>query len=268
MFIQQHQGMEMIQAVGCTSSGNIRCQRPGCTDVLRDLETLKFHLHLHNIGDFSDATSIITAHSQKTKETRHTSLRKNPTRKAHNRSKEIDVTSCQSHSAHRTRENHAKGPSSLPSGQNHSFTHVNSSASHSRINAPLQSRGRRSNRETFQNGLSEAGYNDSIAMVLSRPTSPVSSSQEALGPRMDPPLSFVNHKSSFSPPASPGRGEKEFLRAKSPKRAFSPARALNPIRGMSYSCGPLILPVKALMSPDGLRRVLSLGCLNEWKCNQ
>ncbi|OAX41489.1 hypothetical protein K503DRAFT_854618 [Rhizopogon vinicolor AM-OR11-026] len=242
----QHQGMDMIQA-GCCTPVNIRCQRPGCADVLRDLEALKFHIHIHNIGDTSDAMSTVSARSQKTKQTRHARMDlespplKIPPKKAHNRSKssiEIDATSCQSRSTHRTRKSLLKDSSSLPGSRKTSATQVNSSASHTRIKIPPQSRGRHSHRGT-QNGLSEAGYNDSIAMVLSRPTSPVPSVQEVLCP---------NHVGSPSPPASPGWGVREFSRAKSPKRAFSPTRALSPIR-------------------DGLRRVLSLECLKDWKCN-
>ncbi|OJA08481.1 hypothetical protein AZE42_02846 [Rhizopogon vesiculosus] len=244
IFAQQHQGMEMIQA-GCCTPVNIRCQRPGCADVLRDLEALKFHIHIHNIGDTSDAMSTVSARSQKTKQTRHTRMDlespplKTPPKKAHNRSKssiEIDATSCQSRSTHRTRKSLLKDSSSLPGSRKTSATHVNSSASHTRIKVPPQSRGRRSHKGT-QNGLSEAGYNNSIAMVLSRPTSPVPSVQEVLGP---------NHVSP--PPASPGRGVKEFSRAKSPKRAFSPTRALSPIRGVSGFCDLLVLLANALMS--------------------
>jgi len=238
---QQHQGMEMIQAGHCTPAGSIRCQRPGCTDILRDLEALKFHLHIHNIGDMSDVMSImstISMHSQKTKEPRmeYPPLKK-PSRKADNRSKssvEIDATS--SRNTHRARKSHAKDPSSLHGSRKTNATHVNPSPSHTRTKIPPQSRGRRSNRGTIQNGLSEVGYNDSIAMVLSRPTSPVLSVQEVLDPNMNLPFGFVN---SFSPPASPGRETKEFSRAKSPKRAFSPVRALSPIRGMSDPCNLL-----------------------------
>ncbi|KAJ8587002.1 hypothetical protein M405DRAFT_882971 [Rhizopogon salebrosus TDB-379] len=248
----QHQGMEMIQAARWTPGGTICCQRPGCTDVLRDLEALKFHLHIHNIGDMSDARSTISAHSPKTKETRHTHMESpqliKPRRKVHNRSKssiEIDATSCQSCSINGTRKSDVMGSSSLPGSRKPSATYGSSSAPNTRTKSPSPSRGRRSNRGTIQYGLSEAGYNDSIAMVLSRPTSPVPSTEEVLDPKMNFNLGFVNYKSSFSSPASPARGEKAPSRAKSPNRAFSPARALSPIR-------------------DGLRRVLSLGCLSDW----
>jgi hypothetical protein len=255
MFAQQHQGMKMIQAAHWTPGGTICCQRPGCTDVLRDLEALKFHLHIHNIGDMSDARSTTSAHSPKTKEARHTHMESpqliKPRRKAHNRSKssiEIDATSCQSRSIHGTRKSDSKGPSSLPGSRKPSATYGSSSAPNTRTKSPPPSRGRRSNRGTIQHGLSEAGYNDSIAMVLSRPTSPVPSTEEVLDPKMNLNIGFVNYKSSFSSPASLGRGEKAPSRAKSPNRAFSPARALSPIRGMSDYCKLVLLPTDVLMS--------------------
>jgi len=242
IFAQQHQGMEMIQAGRSTFGESIRCQRPGCTDVLPDIEALKFHLHVHNIGDSLDVMSTIPAYSGQTEEPRNTPiespLRKEPARKVHTRSKssvEIEVTPRQPRSTHRAGKSDMKNSSSLPDSRNHSATHISASTSHTRTKIPPQSRGRRSYRGTFRNELSEAGYNDTITTVLSRPTSPVPTFQEILHPKKDPPLNFVDHNDSFSSPAGPGRGEKEFSRNTSPKRAFSPARALSPIRGMSDS---------------------------------
>ncbi|KAG1743477.1 hypothetical protein EDB19DRAFT_1698781 [Suillus lakei] len=228
--VQQLQGLEMIEAGHCTPGSAIRCQRPGCTDVLRDPEALKFHLHIHNIGDLSDFTSILSAHTRKAKKPGHSSTESSPLNKTsikvRNRSKSIvdtDSTSGHSRSTHTTRKVHAKDPSFTPS----------QSKAH--------------NRSTIRSGLGEGGYHDSIAMVLSRPASPVQGAQEALGSDMNMPLNFLSKSSIFSPPASPTLGEKVLSRATSPKRAFSPARALSPIR-------------------DGLRRVLSFGCVNE--CNE
>ncbi|KAG0708149.1 hypothetical protein DFH29DRAFT_521921 [Suillus ampliporus] len=251
----QLQGLEMIQAGRCTPGANIPCQRPGCTDVLRDLEALKFHLHIHNIGDMSDATSAFSAHTQKAKEPGHSSMESPPakktSRKVHNRSKSLVdtyATSGHSWSTHPTEKNHARNPSSPPRSRKPSATHINST-SHTRTKLPdavtPQPRGRRSNKGTVRSGFNETvGYNDSIAMVLSRPASPVSSGQEALSSEMNLPLNFFNKSSVLSAPSSPTFRKEELSRAKSPNRAFSPARALSPLR-------------------DRLRRVLSFGCLNE-----
>lgn len=251
----QLQGLEMVQAGQCIPGAMIRCQRPGCTAVLRDLEALKFHLHIHNIGDMSDVISVLSACTQKAKESGHSSTESSPldkyTRKVRDRAKsflDMDATSSHSCDTHPKREVHAKDPCSPPRSRNPSATHINSSASHSRTKlldaSTPRTRGRRSNRSAIRNGLDEAVYHDTIAMVLSRPASPVRGAQEALDSDLNLPLNFVNKSSVLSPAASPTRGEKEISRATSPKRAFSPARALSPIR-------------------DRLRRVLSFGCLNE-----
>jgi hypothetical protein len=237
----------------------IRCQRPGCTDVLRDLEALKCHLHIHNIGDMSDVISVLSAKIQKAKEPGHSSTDSSPlnksTRKVRNRSKSflcMDSTSNHSCDTHSKRRVYAKDPHSPPRSRNPSTTHINSSASHSRTklldaSAP-RTRGRRSNRSAIRNGLDEAVHHDSIAMVLSRPASPVGGAQEAWDSDLNLPVNFVNKSSVLSPAASPTRGEKEISRATSPKRAFSPARALSPIRGMSYSCIISVRSANILMS--------------------
>ncbi|KAG1731790.1 hypothetical protein EDD22DRAFT_927916 [Suillus occidentalis] len=237
----QLQGLEIIQAGQCIPGAMIRCQRPGCTDVLRDLEALKCHLHIHNIGDMSDVISVLSANIQKAKEPGHSSTESSPlnkpTRKVRNRSKSfLDMHTTSSHSCdtHSKRKVHAKDPHSPPRSRNPSATRFNLSASHSRTNlldasAP-RTRGRRSNRSAIHNGLDEAVYHDSIAMVLSRPASPVGDAQEAWDSNLNMPINFVNKSSVLSPAASPTRGEKESSRATSPKRAFSPARALSPIR--------------------------------------
>ncbi|KAG0702416.1 hypothetical protein DFH29DRAFT_1069127 [Suillus ampliporus] len=246
----QLQGMEMIQAGRYIPGTNIRCQRPGCTNVLRDLEALKFHLHIHNIGDMFDVTSNCSADTQKAKKHGRSSMESLPTKKTskkiHNQSKsfvDTEVTSDQSWSTHPIRGSHAGHPYSSPKP---SATHING-ISHMRTKLPgastPQRRGRRSNRRTIGSGLDGTGCNDSIAMVLSRPTSPVTSAQEAL---RNLPLNFVSQSSVLSAAASPTRGEKELSRAKSPNRAFSPVRALSPLR-------------------DCLRQVLSFGYLNECK---
>ncbi|KAG2131389.1 hypothetical protein DEU56DRAFT_457815 [Suillus clintonianus] len=251
----QLQGLEMIQAGHSTPGATIRCQRAGCKDVLRDLEALKFHLHIHNIGDTSDFITTFSAHTQKAKERGHSSTESTPlkktARKVHNRSKSVvdtGTTSGHSDSTHPVRKVHSKDPCSPSRSQNRSPTRINSSSSHTRTKLPnestSQSRGRRSNRGTIRSGLGEAGHNDSIAMVLSRPASPGQSAQEALGSDMNLTLNFVNKISVLSPRASPTSAEKELSRATSPRRAFSPARALSPFG-------------------DRLRRVLSFGCLNE-----
>src|SRR6267154_360717 len=107
--------MEMIQVGRRTPGGTIRCQRPGCTDVLRDLEALKFHLHIHNIGDISDVMNTFYVHTQKAKEPRRTRMESPPPkkmpRKVHNRSKssvEMGTTSGHSWSTHQTRKSPAK----------------------------------------------------------------------------------------------------------------------------------------------------------------
>ncbi|KAG2750515.1 hypothetical protein P692DRAFT_20832162 [Suillus brevipes Sb2] len=253
--LAQLQGLEMIQAGQCIPGAMIRCQRPGCTDVLRDLEALTFHLHIHNIGDMTDVISVLSAITQKAKEPGHSSTESSPLnksiRKVRDRSKsflDMDATSSHSCDAHSKRKVHAKDPYSPTRSRNPSATHINSSASHSGTklldaSAP-GTRGRRSNRSAIRNGLDEAVYHDSIAMVLSRPASPVQGAQEAWDSDLNLPVNFVNRSSVLSPAASPTRGEKEISRAMSPKRALSPARALSPIR-------------------DRLRRVLSFGCLNE-----
>ncbi|KAG1759306.1 hypothetical protein EDD22DRAFT_906560 [Suillus occidentalis] len=253
--LAQLQGLEMIQADQCIPGATIRCQRPGCTDVLRDLEALTFHLHIHNIGDMSDVISVLSANTQKAKEPGHSSTESSPlnrsTRKVRDWSKsflDMDATSSHSGDTHSKRKVHAKDPYSPPRSRNPSSTHINSSASHSQTklldaSAP-RTRGRRSNRSAIHNGLDEAVYHDSIVMVLSRPASPVRDAQEAWDSNLNLPVNFVNKSSVLSPAESPTRGEKEIPRATSPKRAFSPARALSPIR-------------------DRLRRVLSFGCLNE-----
>ncbi|KIK46728.1 hypothetical protein CY34DRAFT_800075 [Suillus luteus UH-Slu-Lm8-n1] len=249
------QGLEMIQAGQYIPGDMIRCQRPGCTDVLCDLEALKCHLHIHNVGDMSDVISVLSANTLKAKEPGHSSTESSPlnksTRKVRNRSKsflDMDPTSSHSCDTHSKRKVHAKDPHSPYRSRNPSATHFNSSASHLRVNlldaSATRTRGRRSNRSAIRNGLNEAVYHDSIAMVLSRPASPVGGVQEAWDSDLNMPVDFVNNSSVLSPAASPSRGEKEISRATSPKRAFRPARALSPIR-------------------DRLRRVLSLGCLNE-----
>jgi hypothetical protein len=259
MSVQQLQGLEMIQAGQCIPGAMIRCQRPGCTDVLRDLEALTFHLHIHNIGDMFDVISVLSAITQKAKEPGHSSTESSPLnksiRKVRDRSKsflDMDATSSHSCDAHSKRKVHAKDPYSPTRSRNPSATHINSSASHSRTklldaSAP-GTRGRRSNRSAIRNGLDEAVYHDSIAMVLSRPASPVQGAQEAWDSDLNLPVNFVNRSSVLSPAASPTRGEKEISRAMSPKRALSPARALSPIRGMSYSCIISVRSANVLMS--------------------
>ncbi|KAG1775952.1 hypothetical protein EV702DRAFT_1113851 [Suillus placidus] len=255
----QLQGLGMVQAGHCTPGAMIRCQRPGCTDVLRDLEALKFHLHIHNIGDMSDVISISSAHTQKTKtkEPGHSSTESSPLNKssgkARDRSKsfmDMDAPSGHSCDTPPTRKVYAKDPYSPPRSRNFSATHINSHTRTKVLDASIpQTRGRRSNRSAIRSRLDEPEYHGSIAMVLSRPASPVQGAQEALGSDMKLPVNFVNKSSVPSAPASStfGEKEKELSRATSPKRAFSPARALSPIR-------------------DRLRRVLSFGCLNE--CNE
>ncbi|KAG2071320.1 hypothetical protein BDR04DRAFT_1098353 [Suillus decipiens] len=251
----QLQGLEMVQDGGCTPGGNIRCQRPGCTDVLRDLEALKFHLHIHNIGDMSDVISVLSAYTQKAKEPGQSSTESSPlntsSRKIRDRSKslmDVDVTSGHLRDTHSTRKVHAKDHCSPSRGRNPSATHNKSSASHTRTKlldpSSPQTRGRRSNRSAIRTGLDDAGYHNSIAMVLSRPASPVHGAKEALSSEMNMPVDILNKSNVLSPPGSPTLGGKEVSRATSPKRTFSPARALSPIRGC-------------------LRRVLSFGCLNE-----
>ncbi|KAG1821993.1 uncharacterized protein BJ212DRAFT_1297253 [Suillus subaureus] len=255
----QLQGLEMVRAGHCTPRGMIRCQRPGCTNVLRDLEALKFHLHIHNIGDMSDVISVLSAHTQKEKEPGHSSTESSPlnkpSRKVRDRSKSLmDMGATSGHlcDTHPTRKVYAKDPYSPPRSRKPSATHIKSSALHTQTklldaSAP-QTRGRRSNRSTIRSGLDEAGYHDSIAMVLSRPASPVQGAQEASGSDMNLPVNFVTKSSVFSPPASPTLGGKELTRATSPKRAFSPARALSPIRGMSSPCILSVRPANVLMS--------------------
>ncbi|KAG2036253.1 hypothetical protein BDR03DRAFT_1000553 [Suillus americanus] len=252
----QLQGLEMVQAGHCTPGGMIRCQRPGCTNVLRDLEALKFHLHIHNIGDMSDVISLLSAHTQKAKEPGHSSAESSPldksSRKVRDRSKsfmDMDATSGHSCDTHPTRKVYAKDPYSPPRSRKPSATLIKSHTQTKLLDASTpQTRGRRSNRSTIRSGLDEAGYHDSIAMVLSRPASPVHGPQEALGSDMNLPVNFVNKSSVLSPPASPTLGRKELSRATSPKRAFSPARALSPIRGMFYSCILSVRPANVLMS--------------------
>ncbi|KAG2361688.1 hypothetical protein BDR07DRAFT_1461289 [Suillus spraguei] len=251
----QLQGLEMVQAGRCTPGGTIRCQRPGCTDVLRDLEALKFHLHIHNIGDMSDVISVLSAHTQKAKEPGQSSTESSPlntsSRKVRNRSKsfmDVDVTSGHSCDTHPTRKVHAKDHCSPSRGRKPSATHNKSNASHTRTKlldpSIPQTLGRRSNRSAIRAGLDDVGHHDSIAMVLSRPASPVHGAKEPLSSDMNMSVDFLNKSNVLSPPASPTLRGKEVSRATSPKRAFSPARALSPIR-------------------DRLRRVLSFGCLNE-----
>jgi hypothetical protein len=245
MSVQQLQGLEMVQTGHCTPGGMIRCQRPGCTNVLRDLEALKFHLHIHNIGDMSDVISVLSADTPKAKEPGHSSAESSPlnksSRKVRNRSKsfmDMDATPGHSYDTHPTRKVHAKDPYSPPRSRKSSATRIKSSASHTRTKlldaSTPQTRGRRSNRSTIRSGLDDAGHHDSIAMVLSCPASPVQGAQESLGFDMDLPVNFVTKSSVVSPPASPTFGGKELSRATSPKRAFSPARALSPIRGVPY----------------------------------
>ncbi|KAG0706683.1 hypothetical protein DFH29DRAFT_137639 [Suillus ampliporus] len=135
MSAQQLQGLEMIQAGRCTPGAKIPCQRPGCTDVLRDLEALKFHLHIHNIGDMSDATSTFSAHTQKAKEPGHSSMElppaKKTSRKVHNRSKSlVDMYATSGHlwSTHPTGKSHARNPSSPPRSRKPSATHIHSTS--------------------------------------------------------------------------------------------------------------------------------------------
>ncbi|KAG1883449.1 hypothetical protein F4604DRAFT_1738503 [Suillus subluteus] len=252
----QLQGLEMVQTGHCTPGGMICCQRPGCTNVLRDLDALKFHLHIHNIGDMSDVISVLSAHTEK--EPGHSSTESSPlnkpSRKVRDRSKSVmdmDATSGHSCNTHPTRKVYAKDPYSPPRSRKPSATHIKLSASPTRTKlldtSTPQTRGRRSNRSTIRSGLDEAAYHDSIAMVLSRPASPVQGAQETLGSGMNLPVNLVTQSSVLSPPASPTLGGKELSRATSPKRAFSPVRALSPVR-------------------DRLRQVLSFGCLNE--CNE
>ncbi|KAG1863472.1 hypothetical protein C8R48DRAFT_204464 [Suillus tomentosus] len=237
----QLQALEVVQAGHYTPGTIIRCSHSGCTDVLRDIDALKRHLHIHNIGDMIDAMSVLSAHSQRTKKPGHSSTESSPLNKSSgkvlNRSKSFmnsDATLGQPCDIHSTRKVHAKDFYSPPRSRKPSATHIKSNAS------TPKTRGRRSYRSTIRSGLEEAGYHDTIAMVLSRPPSPVQDAQEALGFDMDLP---VNKSGVLSPPVSPTFREKELPRATSPKR-FSPVRALSPIR-------------------DGLRRVFSCGCANE-----
>jgi hypothetical protein len=216
-------------------------------------------LHIHNIGDMSDVISVLSAHTQKAKESGHSSTESSPldksTRKVRGRSKsfmDMDATSTRWCDTHKRRKVRAKDPYSPPHSRNPSATHINASASHAQTKlldaSTPQTRGRRSNRNPIRGGLDEAGYHDSIAMVLSRPASPVRGAQEALDFDMNLPVNFANTSSILSPPASPTRGEKELSRATSPKRAFSPARALSPIRGTFYSCILSVGSANVLMS--------------------
>ncbi|KAG1796628.1 uncharacterized protein HD556DRAFT_1306830 [Suillus plorans] len=233
----QLQGLEMVQTGHYTPGAMIRCERPGCTDVLRNLEALKCHLHIHNIGDMTDAISVLYGNCQRAKELGHSSTESSPlnkfSRKVRDRSRSItDLDAPSGSSCDPTRKVYTKDPCS--SSRSRKAGAVD--APHTRTKLPdaltPQTRGRRSNRSTIRGGLDEAGYHDTIAMVLSRPPSPVQGAREALGSDMNLP---VNKSGVLSPSVSPTLGEKELPRATSPKR-FSPGRALSPIRGMSYSC--------------------------------
>ncbi|KAG2149040.1 uncharacterized protein EDB93DRAFT_1328152 [Suillus bovinus] len=246
----QLQGLDIVQAGHYAPGAMIRCQRPGCTNVLRDLEALKFHLHIHNIGDMTDAISVLSAHTQRAKEPGHSSTESSPlnnsSRKVRGRSKSLmgaDAT-------HPSRKVHGKDPYSHSRSRKPTATHIKSNALHTRTKLPdgPQTRGRHSNRNTNRSGLDEASYHDSIAMVLSRPVSPVRGTQEALGSVMNTPVNFGNKSSVLSPSAGLTYAERELPRARSPKRAFSPARAFSPIRGMSFICILSVRPAKVLMS--------------------
>ncbi|KAG1814056.1 hypothetical protein EV424DRAFT_1348884 [Suillus variegatus] len=198
---QALQGLEMVQTGHYTPGAMIRCERPGCTNVLRDLEALKCHLHIHNIGDMTDAISVLYRHCQMAKELGHSSTELLPlnkfSRKVRDRSKSImDLDAPSGGSCDPTRKVYTKDPCS--SSRSRKAGAVD--APHTRTKLPdaltPQTRGRRSNRSTIRGGLDEAVYHDTIAMVLSRPPSPVQGAREALGSNMNLP---VNKSGVLSP---------------------------------------------------------------------
>ncbi|KAH7909437.1 hypothetical protein BJ138DRAFT_231844 [Hygrophoropsis aurantiaca] len=237
----QAEALRVMSRAGLTPSDKIKCQRAGCGDVLPNVKLLKYHIHIHIIGDITDASSTRSSFTSTTV----AGSDDGTTKRAHSRSKSSVNTSAKEHhtlsksvaviSTHSQSAIHVQKLLS-PGGctKNRRRARCPSSPNHpDRARALSPSRGS----PTPSRGSSENsyGYNASIAAVLSPPTSPAPSvrgrpvlvSQQNL-PILPMPL--------FSGTKGPGH-------AKSPMRALSPARALSPIR-------------------DGLRRVLSIGCLN------
>jgi hypothetical protein len=141
---------------------------------------------------------------------------------------------------------------------------------HPPLQTLMPSRGRSARKDTIVAAVG-AGYNASIAMMLSPPSSlaPQTNSPLVLPSAMQEgkekcALTHANEDDVFVP--------EELKRSKSPARAFSPgrrtmspARAMSPIRSeTSCSCIPFghesLIACRSI-SLEGLRRVLSIGCM-------
>ncbi|KIJ66840.1 hypothetical protein HYDPIDRAFT_26257 [Hydnomerulius pinastri MD-312] len=299
----QSQAFEMMHSAGLKPTDRIQCRRRGCADVLRNVEALKYHLHIHNIGDALDVFSVGDAAQIPLPSTRKPSLVGSavPSRSkniTHSRSKSSVVAprkSSKSSSATATsatprsagvvspprklsagalfpslfspRDTSAQ-PQYVPSltavaasvvstpSRSKSPAPADSAQVHTVIQAP-PSRGRRTRKETIIAAVG-AGYNSSIAMILSPPSSPIMGAGRAiLAPQTNLSLAFpmATHDGERGVFVEAGGNlacaANVLVRAKSPSRAMSPGRAKSPGRAMS--------PIR-----DGLRRVLSIGCLNDF----
>ncbi|KAH7884344.1 hypothetical protein F5I97DRAFT_1929223 [Phlebopus sp. FC_14] len=312
----QSQAMEMMAAAGLSPTDKVQCRRHGCADILHDVNALKYHLHIHNIGDELDGTTheeVPTITSQVHEPVRKRSL-----------GLSIAVPCC-ANSQSNTKPSHARSKSAFDARKNSgsknsqpsiprksstgycrphdrqvfsplavednismhapSLTAVAATVvaipprtkspaphTHSPIAVPSRpgtpSRGRRARKDTLPSrGRSpivlgrEVGYNASIAMLLSPPSSP--GSRTVLASQTN--FSVHHHNGGHM-------GTDKELGSQRPvitvERAASPAqtgwRAMSPDRFNARTISPAraISPIR-----DGLRRVLSIGCMNDFRDN-
>ncbi|KAF8839648.1 hypothetical protein BDN67DRAFT_745446 [Paxillus ammoniavirescens] len=303
----QSQALEMMRNAGLKATDRIQCRRRGCADILRGVDALKYHLHIHNIADALDFPPVDHSHEHPaTADTKDIptppATRKPPLvdsatfnsktfKRSHSRSKSCAVTlSKNSKSSTATPRKLSAGallptlfspreptpetqyaPSltavaasviSTPSRRKPPAPVFVDAVKYTALpRTPLQtlmpSRGRSARKDTIVAAVG-AGYNASIAMMLSPPSSPTMDGRAVLAPQTNSPLVpplrsamqegkekcalvHANENDVFVP--------EEVKRSKSPARAFSPgSRTMSPARALS--------PIR-----KGLRRVLSIGCM-------
>ncbi|KAH7925820.1 hypothetical protein BV22DRAFT_1194850 [Leucogyrophana mollusca] len=262
----QSEALLVMHRVGLSPTDKIYCQRPNCSDLLRNVDALKYHIHIHNIGDAVDALSTRSSVTSCTTLGSDASHRRGAhnARRRHMRSKtSVEAPTPTHHKTNSsiaafpvsTSKNNVKPRTLSPRGSPDSLAHSlavfpvspcspgQARALSPSPRSPTPSRGRRTRKDTMTSSNNSHGYNASIAAILSPPTSPAPSirGRSVLTPQANLPfVTSPHHKGLLSPRASP---ERDLKKATNPMRALSPARAMSPIR-------------------DGLRRVLSIGCLN------
>ncbi|KAF9223630.1 hypothetical protein BS17DRAFT_817256 [Gyrodon lividus] len=285
----QAQAIEMMRNAGLKPTDKIQCRRCGCADILRDLDALKYHLHIHNIADALDVPPVVHPHEAfataladikdaPTVTTRKTRLvdsapsNLKALKSTHSRSQSSAVAQRKNpeSSAATLRKLSAGGflpplfsPREITPETQYtpSLTAVAASVistpSRSRSPAPIPDatkdtslvhtptqiptplRGRRMRKETIIAAVG-AGYNASIAMMLSPPSSPTMGARAVLAPQTNLPLALplpfpIQDGNEKGTPTHANKdpfvpGELERSRSPGRERAMSPARAMSPIR--------------------------------------